>query len=92
MRAYPGQLEKNDGLAATSKNEPTHKRFNLDSLYARLRRLEQRMSEMENILTAVKRDNARIDKRYYRETEKKPSPIVDSEHSVAAQLNELLFS
>jgi len=62
-----------------SKNDSAHGKFNPDTFYARLRRLEARLSELENALTAIRRDVNRIDRKQYRDAQSSTiQPVVSS--------------
>ena len=60
-------------IGDNGQKEITGKRpIEADRLYARLRRLEQRLSYCEEKLSTLRRDVNRIDRREYREQELQP--------------------
>lgn len=54
---------------ASSKREPTTPKRGLDALYARYRKLEQRVERLEAVNSTLRRDVMRIDRKQYRELE-----------------------
>ena len=68
-----GDATKSNGM---SNNVPTHAPKGVDSIHARLRRLEARIVTLELKASIARRDVDRISKRQYRASE--PSPRQNS--------------
>lgn len=60
-------IEDPDKSNGSSKNEPTNGPYRPDTFFARLRRLEHRVSFLEQQLSTARRDINRIDRKQYRE-------------------------
>lgn len=60
-----------------SKDGATHSPKGLDSLHARLRRLEQKIDNIEAGLSTARRDINRIDRKQYREAPSQTTPPVN---------------
>ena len=73
MELSNGNASKSNG---TSKHVPTHTPHGVDSIQARLRRLEARIVTLELKASTARRDVDRISKKQYREVE--PSPRQNS--------------
>ena len=77
MELSNGNASKSNGA---SNNVPTHAPKGVDSIYARLRRLEARIVILELKASTARRDVDRISKKQYREVEpstKQHSPEPD---------------
>ncbi len=59
----------------TSKNVPPHSSNNADSFYARQRRLEARVQTLETLVSTLRRDFNRIERRQYRNSDSESSPL-----------------
>jgi len=60
-------------VKAETSNAPTKMRFTqLDGIYRSLRILQGEITELENIVSILKRDVARIDRKQYREMAESP--------------------
>ena len=73
--------EEKVGQTLPSTDGATHSPKGLDSLHARLRRLEQKIDNIEAGLSTARRDINRIDRKQYREA---PSMNIPPENPIPA--------
>jgi len=74
VKATPAALSNNNNDGQNKHVELTTGK-QPDALYAKIRRLEVKISDLEAVIAIIRRDVARIDRRGYREAEKPAVPI-----------------
>lgn len=77
MKLFEKKTTKSNGKRHLSKEPSNTGPKGLDTLYARLRRLEARVNNLEAGLSTARRDINRIDRANYRKASQ--SPVAESE-------------